>query len=174
MAHQEQRDFFKRLQNVFPDMFEDVFVLEVGSLDINGSIRDFFNANDYIGVDVGPGKGVDLVSKGEDLTFPDGTFDVAVSAECFEHNPAWLKTFQNMIRMSNKYVVFTCASEGRPEHGTRRSDAGSSPHTLDWDYYRNLNEEDFTDNISLSDYFSEYKFEYNPNSKDLYFYGVKH
>lgn len=173
MAHQEQREFFKNLQNMFPDMFYDVSVLEVGSLDINGTIRDFFDANDYIGVDVGPGKGVDLVMNGEDLTFPDGTFDVAVSAECFEHNPAWLETFQNMIRMSNKYVVFTCASEGRPEHGTRRTDAGSSPHTLDWDYYRNLNEEDFLEKLNMDEYFSEWRFEYNPMSKDLYFWGVK-
>ena len=154
-------------------MFFGVSVIEIGSLNINGTVRDFFQTSDYLGVDVGPGPGVDLVAEGQNLDFPDGHFDVAISAECFEHNPEWAATFANMHRVSSRYVVFTCASDGRPEHGTRRSSPDSSPLTLEWDYYRNLNEQDFRDAFDIESMFVEHEFRYNPTSHDLYFYGIK-
>ncbi len=46
------------------------------------------------------GPGVDVVSSGHALDFPDETFDVTLSCECFEHNPYWLETFRNMHRMT--------------------------------------------------------------------------
>ena len=154
-------------------MLSGVSVLEIGSLNINGTVRDFFQPKSYLGVDVGPGPGVDLVAQGETLDFPDDSLDVAISAECFEHNPEWAATFANMHRMSSRYVVFTCASDGRPEHGTRRSEPGSSPLTLEWDYYQNLNEQDFRDAFDIESMFVEHEFSYNPTSHDLYFYGIK-
>lgn len=154
-------------------MFSGVSVIEIGSLNINGTVRDFFQPTSYLGVDVGPGPGVDLVAEGQALDFPDDSFDVAISAECFEHNPEWAATFANMQRMAARYVVFTCASDGRPEHGTRRSAPDSSPLTLEWDYYRNLNEQDFREHFDLDSMFAEYEFRYNPVSHDLYFYGIK-
>lgn len=174
MAHRQQRDFLERVRSKYPEAFSEAEVLEVGSLDINGTVRDFFDDRcSYLGVDVGPGPGVDLVMPGEKLSFPDDEFDTAISAECFEHNPAWLETFQNMHRMSRRFVIFTCASEGRREHGTRRTDPGSSPHTVDWDYYRNLNASDFEDALDLDQMFESWEFEYNPVSCDLYFVGLK-
>lgn len=173
MAHFEQRDFFQKLQGKVPEAFSNAKVLEVGSLDINGTVRDFFDATIYVGADVAPGRGVDLVCNGEDLDYPDNSFDVTVSAECFEHNPEWVATFQNMWRISNNHVIVTCASEGRAEHGTSKSSPGSSPLTLHWDYYKNITEQDFTEHFNLDEMFTDYSFEYNPVSCDLYFYGVK-
>lgn len=170
MSHREQRDYVSYLKARFPDAFRSKKVLEVGSLDINGTVRDFFEGCEYVGVDVGEGPGVDVVAKGEDLDYPDRSFDVSISCECFEHNPAWRETFVNMHRMSSKMVIFTCASEGRPEHGTQRSDPGSSPLTTGWDYYRNLVEEDFG-SLPLDRMFSRYEFERNYTSHDLYFWG---
>ncbi len=173
MAHSQQRDFFQGIKNKRPEAFTGVEVLEVGSLNINGTVRDFFDSIRYIGADVAEGRDVDVVCNGESLDYPDNSFDVAVSAECFEHNPEWVATFQNMWRMSKKYVMVTCASEGRPEHGTTRSDPGSSPLTLSWDYYRNLTEQDFRAEFNLDEMFTDYGFEYNSDSCDLYFYGEK-
>lgn len=173
MAHLQQRHFFESLKADRPEIFQDVNVIEIGSLDINGSIRDLFSGETYVGVDVGSGKGVDLVANGAELDFADDSFDVAVSAECFEHNPDWVATFANMHRMAETAVIVTCASDGRPEHGTTRSTPGASPLTLDWDYYRNLNEEDFVAEFDLESMFSEYEFRYNPESQDLYFWGIK-
>ena len=173
MAHIQQREYLADLSRRFPDMFFGVSVIEIGSLNTNGTVRDFCQTSDYLGVDVGPGPGVDLVAEGQNLDFPDGHFDVAISAECFEHNPEWAATFANMHRVSSRYVVFTCASDGRPEHGTRRSSPDSSPLTLEWDYYRNLNEQDFRDAFDIESMFVEHEFRYNPTSHDLYFYGIK-
>lgn len=173
MAHPEQRVFFELVKQRFPQYFEDVSVLEIGSLDINGTVRDFYNTSRYLGVDVADGPGVDMIVQGQDLSLPANSFDVAVSAECFEHNPHWLETFINMHRMASKFVIFTCASDGRPEHGTTRTTPEDSPFTLDWDYYRNLNESDFRNNLDLDSMFSEYEFTTNQQSHDLYFWGIK-
>lgn len=173
MSHAEQREFITTVKNRFPEFFSSKKVIEIGSLDINGTVRDFFTDCEYIGVDVGPGPGVDLVSLGHEVDYPDGYFDVSISAECFEHNPLWLETFINMYRMSSGLVVFTCASEGRPEHGTRRTSPGDSPLTLDMfsDYYKNLTEKDFTDVLKFEKLFQEFEFSVNRSSHDLYFWG---
>lgn len=172
MAHFQQRQFFERLRSLRPDLFDGVSVVEIGSLDINGTVRDFFKSDNYVGVDVGAGPGVDVVANGADLEYEDRSFDVAVSAECFEHNPDWVATFANMHRMADKAVIMTCASEGRPEHGTKRSHPGSSPLTLEWEYYKNLTRADFMREFELSEMFSEHWFEYNEVSQDLYFFGL--
>lgn len=172
MSHPEQQAFFARLKKHFPDMFIGD-TLEIGSLNINGSIRSLFTGGEYIGVDVHDGPGVDLVAEGQRLELADESFNTVVSTECFEHNPYWLETFLNMVRMADNYVIFTCASTGRPEHGTKRTTPQDSPYTLDWDYYRNLSEEDFTVNINLNKYFTDWQFEYNEQACDLYFYGFK-
>jgi SAM-dependent methyltransferase len=174
MAHGAQRVFFEKVREQYPEFFSNQRVLEIGSLDINGTVRDFFDNCAYTGVDVADGPAVDIVAQGQDLTFPDGSFDVTVSAECFEHNPYWRETFLNMVRMTRTggLVAFTCAAEGRPEHGTSRSDVGSSPLTvgLGWDYYRNLGEADF-DEESLAG-LGSYGFYDNRVNLDLYFVGI--
>ena len=84
MAHKEQRDFFESMQKKFPKYFSGVSVIEMGSLNVNGTVRDFYaNVDRYVGVDLSEGPGVDLVSHTEEVDFPENSFDVAVSAECF-------------------------------------------------------------------------------------------
>lgn len=174
MAHQEQRDFFNSVKTTFPQFFIDVSVIEIGSLNINGTVRDFFeNCKRYVGVDLQEGPCVDLICEGQNVDFPDNEFDVSVSAECFEHNPYWAETFYNMYRMASSFVIFTCASDGRPEHGTTRTTPENSPFTLEWNYYRNLNSADFIKLFDINAMFKEHKFEYNRVSKDLYFWGIK-
>lgn len=177
MAHDEQMNFISSVKQLYPNKFSDVKVLEVGSLDINGSVRKFFSNCQYIGIDVGPGKGVDIVCEGQNFDEKDETFDVIISCECFEHNPYWIETFQNMIRLckSGGLIIMTCATAGRPEHGTLRSEPDSSPLTVrkGWSYYKNLCESDFISNFSLNELFESYKFSTNSNSFDLYFVGIK-
>jgi len=174
MAHGAQRVFFEKVREQYPEFFSNQRVLEIGSLDINGTVRDFFDNCSYTGVDVAAGPAVDIVAQGQDLTFPDDSFDVSVSAECFEHNPYWRETFLNMVRMTRQggLVAFTCAADGRPEHGTARSDVGSSPLTvgLGWEYYRNLGEADFDDE-SLAGFGSKGFYD-NRVNLDLYFVGI--
>jgi len=72
-------------------------------------------------------------------------------------------------------VAMTCASRGRPEHGTSRTIAADSPGTQfrGLDYYRNLQERDFQRVFDLPALFSAWRFYYLPTHFDLYFVGVK-
>jgi len=181
LSHPEQQKFVECLSKyLVPHLDQASFgvkVLEVGSCDVNGSIRGFFSGMDYVGADLAPGPGVDVVGSGHELSYADGHFDVSLSCESFEHNPYWKETFHNMVRMTREggLVAFTCASRGRLEHGTRRTDPKLSPGTqnVGFDYYRNLSERDFTRIFPLSSWFSRFYFWYVARSRDLYFVGVK-
>lgn len=179
MSHPQQLKFVEIvLKRINPTAsWGGLNILEIGSHDVNGSIRNFFEGSDYCGVDLSPGDGVDVVMSGHELKFPNDTFDYSISCECFEHNPEWIKTFANMYRMTkiSAYVIITCASTGRREHGTKRTNVESSPGTqdLDWDYYKNLTKKDFQRNFNIGSMFSKSLFLYNKITKDLYFVGIK-
>ena len=110
-------------------------------------------------------------------TLPSGYYDVTASAECFEHNPFWVETFANMLRLTKPggLVIFSCATTGRQEHGTSRTDPNDSPLTaeLGWNYYRNLDAQDFLDTFNLPGWFDCFHFLVCPQTFDLYFYGVR-
>lgn len=170
MSHQQQLDFIKSVKDQLPEYFKGTKVLEVGSLNINGSVRQFFEPDQYIGCDLGEGAGVDIVCRGHELPYPNESFDVVISCECFEHDRHWEKTFQKMIDLVRKggLVIFSCATIGRPEHGTTRTSPADAPFTND--YYRNLREEDF-DQFKSS--FNSYRFSQCLRPRDLYFWGLK-
>lgn len=170
MSHQSQLDFVQNIKNKFNEQFFNSKVLEIGSLDINGSVRQFFTDCEYVGVDLGEGKGVDIIAKGEELTYKAKSFDVVISCECLEHNEKWAETFNNMVRMSKHLVIMTCATTGRPEHGTKRTSPDDAPYCND--YYMNLTEQDIRDKCDLSE-FKDYGFTTNHNPADLYFWGIK-
>lgn len=176
MAHKEQSDYIALLQSKFPLAFKGERTLEIGSLNINGTVRNAFTSNEYVGVDVGSGPGVDVVISGHEYD-SEKPFDCCISCECFEHNPFWKETFLNMIRLckSGGLVVFTCATTGRPEHGTERSTPQDSPLTIakGWSYYLNLTEEDFQAIFNFDALFTDWQFSVNDQACDLYFYGVK-
>lgn len=152
-------------------------MLEVGSLNINGSVRDFFADCDYVGLDVGVGKDVDIVCEGQKYDAPDESFDQVISCEAMEHNPYWVETLQNMVRMAKPgaLITMTCATTGRPEHGTTRTMPSDSPLSvgIGWDYYRNLRKQDFEKSVDLGKMFLVYQFWTNWRSFDLYFCGIK-
>lgn len=172
MSHQEQIDFFTNIYNKNINEFTNKKILEIGSLIINGSLRQIFNKpSEYVGVDLGAGPGVDVISKGHEIDYPDDYFDVALSAECFEHDQFWDLTFQKMIDVTKPggWIIFSCATTGRAEHGTHQTDAGSSPFTQF--YYKNLTEIDFRQKFDFSKVFKKFEFIGERNHHDLYFWG---
>lgn len=160
-----------------PQFFVGVKVLEIGSMDINGSVRKYFHNCNYLGIDVGPGTGVDLVCQGQDFRGDTESYDVVISCEVMEHNPYWIKTTENMIRMLRPGGLFilTCATTGRPEHGTARTDPKWSPNTVSegWEYYKNLTRTNFDKSIPLKQFFENISFFENWTSFDLYIVGIK-
>jgi len=98
-------------------------VLEVGSCDVNGSIRPLIEDRKprrYVGVDIGPGPGVDEVCPSEALIeqFGAGSFDVVVSTEMLEHVVDWRAVITNMkgvLRPGGRLLI-TTRSRGFPYH----------------------------------------------------------
>lgn len=177
MSHPEQLAFFHLCADANNDLISRSRVLEIGSFDVNGSIRALFGkAEEYCGVDLVEGPGVDRISFGHDIDDPDGSWDFTLSAECFEHDPHWRDTLTNMVRMTRPggLVVVTCASAGRVEHGTRRTAADDSPGTQfeGIDYYRNVSEAELR-RLPLGSWFSDVLVAYNRTSCDLYLVGIR-
>jgi hypothetical protein len=95
-------------------------ILDVGSLDVNGSLRSVAPASaTFIGVDMGPGKGVDLVlSDPWTYPFPAEHFDAVISTSCWEHDPMFWLTFLAGLRvLSPRGFLYVNAPSSGTYHG---------------------------------------------------------
>ncbi len=176
MSHRSQLDYIEKLSKDFPEYFNNIKMLEIGSLNINGTIRQFFKDCEYVGVDLDSGRDVDLICEGQLVDHPDNTYDTTGSCNCFEHNPHWIETFRNMYRMTRQNgLLFIVGPTTRyPEHGTSKRAQHDRPLTIakGWEYYKNLTEQDFRDNFDIDNMFHTYKFETN-TTPEVFFYGFK-
>ena len=174
MAHKLQQDFCFKVVQMFPEFFVGKKILDIGSGDVNGNNSMYFTNCIIIGVDVAAGPNVDIIDGAQNLKFKDWYFDTIISTECWEHNPDWAPSIKNAIRMLKQggLFLFTCATTGRPEHGTSKSKAYQSFATrIGIDYYKNLTEEDIRKEIDIEENFI--KFEFSTKAQDLYFWGIK-
>jgi len=99
-------------------------VIEVGSYNVNGSLRSFIESlepKEYLGVDIELGPGVDQICKAEDLVerFGKNRFDVVISTEMVEHVKRWQEVIYNLkeITKPGGLMLVTTRSEGFPLHG---------------------------------------------------------
>ncbi len=179
MAHPQQVEFCTSVKQKYPHFFNNRIVLDVGALDVNGNNQYLFEDCLYIGIDLLPGKNVDFTSKGHELNLPAENIDVILSTECFEHDKFYALTLKNIIRMLKPggLFLFSCATTGRPEHGTRRTTPEDAPFTQefdDWgDYYKNLDESDIRCVVDIDSIFESYSFSIGKETCDLYFWGIK-
>lgn len=95
----------------------DCPTLEVGSLDVNGSVRSLFRGP-YIGIDMRDGPGVDVVGTADHLPFPDDAFDVVVTTEMLEHDPTfWLSLAEiGRVLRPGGHLLLTTRGSGFGEH----------------------------------------------------------
>ena len=83
------------MEHAKPEEFRGKKVLEVGSKYVNGSVRplikNFFSPKEYVGVDIEPGRFVDIVLPAEKLVdyFGEESFDVVIATELLEHVGDW-------------------------------------------------------------------------------------
>ena len=179
--HGDARAWVKRSLKQYAVAGHDLrgFVLDIGSRDVNGTIRDQFEGPGYLGCDMVAGPNVHLVGHAGDLTFCDGFFDCIVSCEALEHDLRWEHTLNNAVRMLRPggLLVITCASPTRGEHGTARSLPEDCPG-LPWpNYYRGLTPEDFAYAFGGANAFarlwSRMQFDSGNYGHDTYFWGIR-
>ncbi|HTC11425.1 MAG TPA: methyltransferase domain-containing protein [Acetobacteraceae bacterium] len=104
-------------------------VLDIGSRDLNGSLRDVPPPDiAYVGIDIERGKGGDMVLDDPyRYPFADGAFDMIVSTSCFEHDRMFWLTFLGILRViRNGGIIYSNAASNGHYHA----------HPLDnWRFY---------------------------------------
>lgn len=145
MAHPEQSRYVDSIADRYPDSFVGTRVLEVGSRNVNGSVRDYFLDCDYVGIDCVPGKDVDVVCFAHQYR-TSRMFDVVISCEAFEHDPYLAETIDNVVGILLKkggLFVGTWASPLRQEHGTIRTTGKDDLYGPNPNYYKGVSALDF-------------------------------
>ncbi len=79
-------------------------ILEIGSYQVAGQeaiadLRSLFPGKDYLGVDMRPGPGVDLVADVEELPHADGSVGTVIAMSTFEHVPRFWRGFDEVHRV---------------------------------------------------------------------------
>lgn len=79
---------------------DNLIVVEIGSQDVNGSLRSVFRNHNYIGVDFAVGNGVDIVlSDPYSIPLGDESVDVVITSSCLEHSEFFWLMFNEMLRI---------------------------------------------------------------------------
>lgn len=96
-------------------------ILEIGSMDVNGSVRELFaDATEYVGIDIAPGAGVDVVVNGHEILdrFGPASFDTVLCLEMLEHDDRPWITIANMheVLKPGGLLVVSTPTFGFPEH----------------------------------------------------------
>jgi len=171
--HKNILDYCETIKNKFPESFKSKKVLEVGSLDINWSVRQYFTDCDYTWIDLWEWPWVDRVYDFTVKYQPDDlwNFDTIISTEMLEHCKLYNQALINMIKCLKSWwlLLITAAWEWRPEHWTTRTSPKDAPFTNDW--YKNITELDLLQALQPSIYFSEY--EISIQWTDIRFYWIK-
>ena len=88
----------------------DGTVLDVGCMDVNGSVRPLFS--NYLGVDMREGNGVDIVASAAHLPFVNDVFDNVLCLEMLEHDATFWLSVPEMIRVLKPGGVLVLTSPG--------------------------------------------------------------
>jgi hypothetical protein len=117
----------------------DKHVLEVGSYNVNGTVRPLFDGcRSYYGIDIRPGPGVDLAVNAA-WWYTSRRWDIVVCTEVLEHVREWKQIVQTCCvhAQMDGMVIITCATDGRPPHG-----AEGDPAPKVGEYYANIDRDD--------------------------------
>lgn len=122
MCHPSVHEYVQKL--ITPEMVTGKDVLEVGSFDVNGSVRphcESLEPASYLGIDLRPGPRVDRVLTADDI--PEHLdmyeeYDLVVSTEMLEHVENWRTAILGMLfaLKPGGHLVLTTRSPGFPLH----------------------------------------------------------
>lgn len=116
--HDANHSWLKDLATTYADHFTGKKVLDIGSLNVNGSCRRYFTDCNYTGVDQKAGKGVDIVAVATETKFEPQSFDVVISFNCYEHDPDWKNNVNHNLQWLKKGGLFIAefGSTGNEPH----------------------------------------------------------
>jgi SAM-dependent methyltransferase len=119
-------------------------VLEVGSRDINGGVRDLLPKTGYVGIDLVAGRGVDHVVDVRDFEH-ETKFQTVVCCEVLEHhpNPDQLIVAMSEHLLKGGTLLITAAGPTREPHSG--IDGG---HVRDEEHYANIDPDDLREWLS--------------------------
>jgi SAM-dependent methyltransferase len=106
-VHPTALSYCAKFFNAYASRESGVDIVEIGSQDVNGSLRDVAPKNcRYVGLDFAEGKGVDIILK-DPYSFPleDASADIVVSSSCFEHSEFFWLTFLEGLRVLRPHGV---------------------------------------------------------------------
>jgi SAM-dependent methyltransferase len=163
-------EFLERVKQKYPSHFESgSVVLEFGSRNINGTPRPLFaNPAKYVGVDCHDGAGVDWVGICHEYEgLEDGSCDVVVTTEMFEHDPYVEQTVASAFSKlrSGGLFVGTCAGRLRGAHHLEDSPTPG--------YYGGVDPEDIEQAMVNAGEWSEMDARFDRGKLDTVFYAVK-
>jgi len=175
MSHKIQQQWCEGLKLAMPRFFKGQMVLEMGSLNVNGTLRDLFEDCNYTGVDVIAGKDVDVVGTFHEIDFKAKSFDVVCSVNSLEHDIHFEKTLPAMYKLLKpRGLMFISAAYKWGEHGTAKHTPWASGTTQmggAWaNYYKNLTPADFMRYLKY-DMFRWYML--GVCNQDVQFVGIK-
>jgi SAM-dependent methyltransferase len=100
-AFQGAKSFFDTYAMTYLQSGADTKVIEIGSQDLNGSLRECCPIDfEYIGVDFVAGKGVDLILEDPySLPFETASADIIIASSCFEHSEMFWVLFLEVMRV---------------------------------------------------------------------------
>ena len=106
-AMSNAQSFFDAYANSF-DFSKKTKVIEIGSQDVNGSLRQVCpDAFDYIGLDFQAAKGVDIVLDDPyTLPFDSESVDIVLSSSCFEHSEMFWLVYLEVLRVLKPNGLF--------------------------------------------------------------------
>jgi SAM-dependent methyltransferase len=101
----------KSFFDTYSEAFEStsiIKVLEIGSQDVNGSLRQVCPKDfEYIGVDFQEAKGVDIVLEDPySLPLDSESIDIVLSSSCFEHSEMFWLVFLEILRVLKPKGLF--------------------------------------------------------------------
>ncbi len=116
--------FIFGLKYLTREEIENKRILEVGSFDVNGSLRlliEAYKPAEYIGADIAAGPGVDVICDVTRLAekFGEKSFDMVVATELIEHVKDWRRAIHNIkvVCKPNGVILITTRSPGFVYHG---------------------------------------------------------
>lgn len=141
--HREAKEYVARFATD-----DEIVVYELGSLNINGTVRDLFPNAAYTGVDIREGKDVDVVEDGK-YWQPRKKADLVVCCEVLEHCDGWPELIVNAYRMlkKNGKLIVTAAGPTRTPHS---GFDGGPLH--DGEFYANIRSADLVNVLQFAQF----------------------